>query len=210
MVETAEWVKSWVDRYGGWEAVRAFDAAANAAAPNDNFMSSKVAMRVDIFGYNSFLEFYRPRTNLDNDGDASNDPRTDWGVGLIPHADDAEPGTWSGGFSMSIPTGSPNAEAAWEFIKCATGAEGQSSWARDTQAQPTNVAAAQDPVLSGSPLWAVVDEALATSTGGAYLTEYPNYNEQLNQRWELVWSGDLTAQEALDEAQAAVLEQVGQ
>jgi multiple sugar transport system substrate-binding protein len=209
MVENVEWIQSWIERYGGWEAVQAFNAEANAAAPNDNFMSSKVAMRLDIFGYNSFLEFYRPRTNLDNDGDAGNDPRTDWGVALIP-GKDGPGGTWSGGFSMSIPTGSPNAEAAWEFMKCATGPEGQSSWARDTQAQPTNVTAAADPVLSGSPLWAIVDEALAVSTGGVFLQDYPNWVEQLNQRWELIWTGELTAQEALDEAQAAVAEQVGQ
>jgi multiple sugar transport system substrate-binding protein len=205
MIETAEWVRSWVDRYGGWEALQAFNASYNQAAPNDNFMSSRVAMRVDIFGYNSFLEFYRPFVELD-DGTR---PRMEWGISLIPHADDASPGTWSGGFSMSIPSGAPDQEAAWEFIKCATGPEGQASWARDTQAQPTNIAAAQDPVLSGHPLWGIVDEALATSTGGTYLPEYPNYNEQLNQRWELVWLGQLSAEEALSQAQEAVRQQVG-
>ncbi len=210
MVETTEWVKTWVDRYGGWDAVREFDAAANAAAPNDNFMSSKVAMRVDIFGYNSFLEFYRPRTNLDNDGDAGNDPRTEWGIALLPHNEGAETGTVSGGFSLSIPTGAANPDGAWEFIKCATGDEGQTSWARDTQAQPTNIAAASDPVLAGGPGWDIVDDALATSTGGVFVQDYPNWTEQLNQRWELIWTGDLTAQEALDEAQAAVADQVGQ
>ena len=210
MVETTEWVKSWVDRYGGWDAVREFDAAANAAAPNDNFMSSKVAMRVDIFGYNSFLEFYRPRTNLDNDGDAGNDPRTEWGIALLPANEGAETGTVSGGFSLSIPTGAANTEAAWEFIKCATGDEGQTSWARDTQAQPTNIAAASDPVLQGGPGWDIVDDALATSTGGVFVQDYPNWTEQLGQRWEQIWTGELTAQEALDEAQAAVAEQVGQ
>ena len=95
-------------------------------------------------------------------------------------------------------------------MKCATGPEGQSSWARDTQAQPTNITAAADPVLSGNPLWAIVDEALAVSTGGVFLQDYPNWVEQLNQRWELIWAGELAAQEALDEAQAAVAEQVGQ
>lgn len=201
MVETMEWVKKWVDRYGGWQAVQDFNAQFGAA-PNDNFMSGGVAMRVDIFGYNSSLEFYRPKTKLD-DGSTSN---TDWGIALLPGNPDT--GTWSGGFSLSIPNGAENAEAAWEFIKCATAAEGQASWARDTQAQPTNVIAAQDPILSALPLWAVVDDALSTSTGGVYVTKYPNYNEQLNQRLEAVWLGEMTAQEALDEAQQAVLDVV--
>jgi multiple sugar transport system substrate-binding protein len=174
MVETVEWIQSWVDRYGGWQKLQDFNAKFGAP-PNDNFMSNGIAM-----------------------------PRMDWGIGLLPHDEDAKGGTWSGGFSMSIPTGSDNAEAAWEFIKCATGAEGQSSWARDTQAQPTNIAAAEDPVLQSNPTWQVVDDALAVSTGGNSLPAYPNWSEQLGQRYERIWTGELTPQQALDEAQAAV------
>jgi multiple sugar transport system substrate-binding protein len=205
MVETVEWIQSWVDRYGGWQKLQDFNAKFGAP-PNDNFMSNGIAMRTDIFGYNSALEFYRPRADtaepLGEITDA--DPRMDWGIGLLPHDEDAKGGTWSGGFSMSIPTGSDNAEAAWEFIKCATGAEGQSSWARDTQAQPTNIAAAEDPVLQSNPTWQVVDDALAVSTGGNSLPAYPNWSEQLGQRYERIWTGELTPQQALDEAQAAV------
>jgi hypothetical protein len=43
-----------------------------------------------------------------------------------------------------------------------------------------------------------------------FVQDYPNWTEQLAQRWEQIWTGELTAQEALDEAQAAVAEQVGQ
>lgn len=207
MVETLDWIKQWVDRYGGWQALSDFNAQFGAP-PNDNFMANGIAMRVDIFGYNSALEFYRPRADVDNDGIDDEDPRMDWGIGLLPHDEDADPGTWSGGFSMSIPNGAANPEAAWEFIKCATGAEGQSSWARDTQAQPTNLAAANDPVLQSNPLWQVVDDALSVSTGGVYLSEYPNWSEQLIQRLESVWLGDVTSQEALDETQASVESEV--
>jgi multiple sugar transport system substrate-binding protein len=204
VLEVVEWIKGWVDRYGGYEAIQNFNATYNQAPPNDNFMSSRVAMRADIFGYNSALEFYRPSVPLD-DGTT---PRMDWGVALLPGNPDT--GTWSGGFAMSIPNGSPNADAAWEFIKCATSAEAQSSWARDTQAQPTNIEAAQDPVLNAHPLWPIVDQALSTSTGGVYVSQYPNWTEQLNQRWDLVWAGDLDPQQALDEAQEAVEAQIGQ
>lgn len=203
VLEVVEWIKSWVDRYGGWQAVQNFNAQFGAP-PNDNFMSGAVAMRADIFGYNSALEFYRPSVTLDDGTNA----RIDWGIALLPG--NPNTGTWSGGFAMSIPNGSPNADAAWEFIKCATSAEGQASWARDTQAQPTNIQAAQDPILNSHPLWGIVDEALASSTGGVYVSKYPNWIEQLNQRWDLVWSGELDPQTALDEAQAAVEAQIGQ
>jgi multiple sugar transport system substrate-binding protein len=197
MVEAVEWMKKWVDRYGGWEALQSFRNQFGAP-PNDIFMSSGVAMYVDIFGYNSQLQFYRPTVTLDN----GETPRMDWGISTLPY--NTQAGNSSGGFALSIPTGARNPEAAWEFIKCATGADAQSSWARDTQAQPTNLTAATDPVLLADPAWQVVDESLKTSTGGVYVAQYPNWSEQLTQRWEQVWLGNLTPQQALDEAQAAV------
>ena len=201
-VEAAEWIKRWVDRYGGWQALQDF-RAQYGAPPNDLFMSNGVAMFVDIFGYNSQLEFYRPRADTNGDFQVTgDDPRMEWGIATLPN--NAGPANWSGGFSLSIPTGAENPEAAWEFIKCMTGPEGQASWARDTQAQPTNLIAATDPVLLANPNWAVVDEALKTSTGGVYVPGYPNWNEQLDLVLEKVWTGELTAQEALDQAQAAV------
>lgn len=200
--ETLEWIKMWVDRYGGWQALKDYQAKFGAP-PNDLFMGNGVAMFVDIFGYNSQLEFYRPRADTNGDDQLTgDDPRMEWGIANLPY--NAAPANWSGGFSLSIPTGAENPDAAWEFIKCMTGPEGQASWARDTQAQPTNLIAAKDPVLLANPNWAVVDEALQTSTGGVYVPAYPNWNEQLDLVLEQVWSGELTPQEALDQAQAAV------
>jgi multiple sugar transport system substrate-binding protein len=198
MLETVEWIKKWVDRYGGWDEVQSFRSQFDQ--PDDLFMSSSVAMYADIFGYNSQLQFYRPQIKLDN----GQEERMEWGISLLPYND--KPGTWSGGFSMSIPTGAKNPAAAWEFIKCATASEGQVSWARDTQAQPTNLKAATDPSLLADPAWEVVDRALKTSTGGVYVSKYPNWIEQLNQRWEMVWRGDLTPAQMLDEAQQAVVD----
>lgn len=200
-VETMEWLKAWVDRYGGWQNLQNFKAQFGAP-PNDIFMGGGVAMMVDIFGYNSQLEFYRPKAKL---ADGST-PNMEWGIATLPY--NTTPADWSGGFSLSIPAGAENTEAAWEFIKCATGPEGQASWARDTQAQPTNLIAATDPVLLSNPLWAVVDQALQVSTGGVYVAKYPNWGEQLDQRYEKVWLGEMTAQEALDEAQQAVLDAI--
>jgi multiple sugar transport system substrate-binding protein len=201
-VEAMEWIKQWVDRYGGWQTLANF-RAAYGAPPNDLFMGGGVAMFTDIFGYNSQLEFYRPSVPLE---DGTN-PRMEWGIAPLPH--NGNPANWSGGFSLSIPAGAENPEAAWEFIKCMTSAEGQSSWARDTQAQPTNLEAARDPILLSNPLWAVVDESLQTSTGGVFVPEYPNWNEQLDQRYERVWLGEITPQQALDEAQEAVEQALG-
>lgn len=201
MVQTVEWIKTWVDRYGGWDRLQEFRNRFGSA-PNDLFMSSSLAMFVDIFGYNSQLQFYRPVVKLESGEETS----LDWGIALLPA--NTKSGTWSGGFAMSIPTGAKNAAAGWEFIKCATSSAAQVSWARDTQAQPTNLKAATDPSLLADPAWEVVDGALQTSTGGIYVTRYPNWNEQLSQRWEMVWRNRLTPAQMLNEAQRAVEEAI--
>jgi multiple sugar transport system substrate-binding protein len=197
MAGTVEWIKSWVDRYGGWDKIQEFRATFGAP-PNDAFMSGKVAILPDVAGYLSQLNFYRPRVTL---ADGST-PNIDVGVAPLPYGTTAA--SWSGGFSFSIPTGAENAEAGWEFIKCATGPVAQASWARDTYAIPSRVAAANDPVLMADPNWQFFVKAMDTSTSSVFVPEYPNYMEQFNQRAESVWRGDLTVEQALTEAQTAI------
>lgn len=197
-VETLEWVKMWVDRYGGWEALEEYRAAYNADPANDLFMSGKVAMLTDIYGYNSQLQFYRPNHILP-DGSSE---KLEWGVAMLPYNE--APANWSGGFSLSIPSGAPNPEASWELIKCMSAAEAQTSWARDTLAQPPHLDAVQDPVLLADPNWAIVDQALRVSSGGVFVSDYPRWSEQLDQVLPSFWTGELTAEEALDLAQQRV------
>jgi multiple sugar transport system substrate-binding protein len=195
--ETLNWAKSWVDRYGGWQTVQTFRAGFQSA-PNDAFMSGKVAMIADVNGYASQLNFYNPRYT-GNDGQAA---RLDWGVSDLPYKTDK--GSWSGGFALSIPKGADGADAAWEFIKCASGEKGAASWSRDTYAMSANKKAANDPALLGDPAWKFFLQAMEYSTGGVFLEKYPNWSEQLAQRYEKVWTGEMTSKQALEEAQAAV------
>jgi len=196
-IETMEFIKKWIDRYGGWQNVQNYKGQFGSA-PNDVFMSGGVAMLTDINGYTSQLDFFRPRvTNA-----AGEMENLDWGVSDLPYNTDKA--SWSGGMALSIPRGAKNPEAAWEFIKCATGPEAQASWSRDTYAMAANQAAAKDPVLLADPRWQFFVDAMSYTTGGTYLTEYPNYFEQINQRQEQVWRGEMTAQQALDEAQKAI------
>ncbi len=200
--ETLAWVKTWVDRYGGWQALQNFRAQFSAP-PNDIFMSGAVAMVVDVGGYHSILSFYRPAYEF-ADGTREN---MEWGISFIPY--NLEKADWSGGFALSIPRGAPNPEAAWEFIKCLAGPEAQMSWARDTYAIPTLRDAAFDPVLMADPNWAAIVENMEYSSGSDYVPEYPNWNEQLNPRLELVWVGDLEPAAALEEAQQAIDDVIG-
>jgi multiple sugar transport system substrate-binding protein len=196
-VETLDWIKQWVDRYGGWQKIQTFRSQF-AAPPQDEFMSGKVAMIADINGYSSALNFYRPKVPAAN-GETAN---LDWGVSDLPYK--KAKGSTSGGFALSIPTGAKNKDAAWEFIKCATGPQAQASWARDTYAMPANQSAAKDPVLLADPNWKLFVDAMSYSSGGNFLKSYPNWKEQLDQRFEKVWAGTLPAKQALDDAEKAI------
>ena len=197
VVETIEWIKKWVDRYGGWSNYQKFRGQFSSP-PNDAFMSGKVAMIADVNGYLSQLNFYRPQYTAP-DGKKAN---MDWGIGDIPYK--TKQANWSGGFAFSIPKGAKNAEAAWEFIKCATGEKGAESWSRDTYAMAANLAAANSPVLGADANWQFMLNAMKYSTGGNYLTKYPNYFEQVNNRLEDVWQGKTDPKAAMDAAQAAI------
>jgi multiple sugar transport system substrate-binding protein len=205
-VETVNWVKSWLDRYGGWQAHQNFRANFTAP-PNDEFMSGKVAMKVDINGYSSQINAFRPR--IPKPGGAEGETvEMQWGVAAIPY--NKTPGSTSGGFALSIPRGSPNVDAAWEFIKCATGPEAQTSWARDTYSMPARVAVANDPVLLADPNWQFFVDAMETSSSGVFVPNYPNWGQELGNRYEAIWTGETEVQAALDEAQEAVQFEIGQ
>lgn len=202
-VETLNWVKKWIDRYGGWESIQAFRAGFQSP-PNDAFMSGKVAMLVDVNGYASQLDFYNPQVTKAN----GTRTRLDWGVSDIPY--NKQKATYSGGFSFSIPRGAEGAEAAWEFIKCATGAVGSVSWSRDTYAMSANLEGANDPVLASDASWRFFLSAMEYSRAGTYVTAYPNWEEQLNQRYERLWKNEITAAQLLQEAEQAVKDEIGQ
>ncbi len=203
-VETLAWYKKWVDRYGGWESIEAFRAGFQPA-PNDAFMSGKVAMIVDVNGYASQLNYFNPQVEK---GDGSGRTRLDWGVSDIPY--NKQKASFSGGFSFSIPRGADGAEAAWEFIKCATGKEGAASWSRDTYAMAANIEAAQDPVLVSDPTWKFFLSAMEYSRSGTYHEAYPSWGEQLSQRYERLWKGEITPEQLLQEAEQGIKDEIGQ
>ncbi len=195
--ETLDWIKGWIDRYGGWNAIQRYRGQF-LQPPNDAFMSGKVAMLTDINGYTSQLNFHRPKVTA---ADGSTAP-LEWGVTHLPYK--KERGSWSGGFALSIPRGARHPEAAWEFIKCATAPEAQASWAQDTYSLPANQEAASDPVLHADPTWQLFVDAMEYTNGSVFVSKYPLWLEQLDMRYEAIWRGEVTPVRALEEAQQII------
>ena len=204
VAETLAWIKKWYDRYGGYDAVQKFRGTFGAP-PNDAFMSGKVAMILEINGYSAVLNFYDPRIKIKDKEGKEQNQRIDVGLGDPPYsASYGKPASWSGGFALSIPRGAKNAAGAWEFIKCATGPEGAASWSRDTSAMSANIIAAQDPSLMGDPRWRFFLNAMKYSQGREVIPKYPNFGEQVDQRTEKLYKGDLDPKQALADAQQAI------
>jgi len=200
MVETFTWMKKWIDRYGGWSEYQKF-VGSFTSAPNDAFMSGKVAMTVDINGYASQLKFYNPQVPTGAEGKKAT---LDWSV-TNPPTNGTQTST-SGGFALSIPNGSKNADAAWEFIKCATGPVAQASWARDTLAMPANMKAASDPAMMAENNWKFMVEAMKISQplGGPFVKSYANFGQEVDKRQADMWAGKTEIKAALDDAQKAI------
>ncbi len=199
MVETMQWMKKWIDRYGGWDAMQKM-IGSFTSPPNDAFMSGKVAMVIDINGYASQLKFYNPKVP----GPDGKPTTLDYGITYPPN--NGTQTSTSGGFALSIPRGAPNPDASWEFIKCATGPAAQVSWARDTYAMPGNQKAASDPILMADPAWKFMVDAMKVSQplGGPYVPAYANFGEQVDKRQADMLSGKVDIKTGLDQAQQAI------
>jgi multiple sugar transport system substrate-binding protein len=200
-VGALEWMKTWADRYGfdNWTALQ----STFGSGTQDGFMSGQVATRVDVQGYTAVLGYFNPQFKNQADENLG------YGVAKLPAPAGKEPGALSGGFALAIPRGAKNVDPAWEFIKYMTFV-GQQSWARDTYAMPTiQEMATTDPVLQASPNWALFVEAMGYGRAATYNPYYPAMMSDLIPNAQTAaMSGDMTPQEALDDAQAKAEEEV--
>lgn len=132
--EALDYMKQGYSVIGGYERFDAFQSGA-LGNENDQFIAGKIAMKVDGDWILDGLSQYGPTLDL--------------GVAPPPVPDDrffhrgrfsSEKQTyvtWSGGFSLAIPTGAQHVDDAWNFIKwytskdaCLLFAREQSSWER--------------------------------------------------------------------------------
>lgn len=193
-VAALAWMKTWADRYG----VSNFNAFKGSFGQGnqDEFMSGKVAMKVDIQGYVSQLNFYNPKFLTKDKKDLG------YGVTSIPPAPGHKPASFSGGFAITNPRGSKNHEQAWEFAKYLAFI-GQASWARDTYAMPTvEQIAKTDPALNADPNWKFFVQAMGYGRPGVYNPYYPTMmGDLVSPAFDDMNAHNKTPQQELDDAQ---------
>jgi multiple sugar transport system substrate-binding protein len=190
VVEAAAWYKQWVDHYGK-ENLDVFASGFGSGA-QDPFVSGQTAMIVQTQAFIGTLQTYAPDLN--------------WGAALIPYG--RTPASWGAGFDLEIPSGASNPDGAWEFIKYLTSKDVQVTWAKASGWMPSRVEAATDPALEDVPGWDVVLESMETTKSRRFVLEAPTWYGFVTTAFQEVWDGAKTPEEALDDAQAAVEQEV--
>ncbi len=141
---------------------------------------------------------------------------TNWGIVKYPHADGVEPGsTLSTITALSIPTSAPNKDAAWDFVKFVSGAEGA-----EVMASTGNIPAMTNKTIvdiiasmDGFPTDDASKEALITSH--TYLEMPANDKSSeietvLNEQHDLIMNEEVSVDDAIaamNEGVQAVLAQ---
>jgi multiple sugar transport system substrate-binding protein len=109
IVQALQWEQDWANKYNA-KTITSF-ANSTGANAEDPFVTGQIAMKVDVTGAVQGIQMYKPNLN--------------YGVAPIPTPTGTNSQTWSGGFSLVIPKGAKNADAAWKFAKFMGSPKGQ-------------------------------------------------------------------------------------
>jgi multiple sugar transport system substrate-binding protein len=146
-------------------------------------------------------------------GDASSKTTKTVNFGLVPKGPKGRfPGIAV--HALGIPAGSKNKDAAWAFIQWALGkqisrravAAGYGSPTRQSDIESSEFRKSQ--VINGHDLAKLSLDSIDLASKGGYMkyrtvSVYPQVDQQLNKAIELIASGQLTAKQAFQQAQAA-------
>lgn len=201
MQETATWIKSWLDRYGGFSVDQAI-AAHSSGGQADNPMTKKnTVFHVDTPTNQAVWEFYDLRFYTK----AGKRIYPFYGAALVPYNTGGSPSNLTGGFDLSMPRKKASAgqrDATWEFMKFMS-LVGQKYFAEKVTAVPSVLSMAKnDPILKGTANWSTFLKGMAhghpsiQTKDPAFPTDVLG-TDVLNP----MWRGDKSVKDTLDSAQ---------
>jgi multiple sugar transport system substrate-binding protein len=120
-----------IDRYGGYEKVSAFASSFTPGQNQDAFTIGKVAMQVDGDWKIQNLKKYSPDVK--------------YGVSPLPLPPNGHVTNYAGGFSLTLPKGTKQPDAGWQFISWFDSKETLLPFCVDDFVIPTVKAIANDP-----------------------------------------------------------------
>ena len=180
--------------YYGKKELDSFSAEFGSGMTNP-FVAGKVAMWV-----NTPTEFTKVRDFA---------PEKNYGVAMMPALKEGgEHYSWGGGFSVEIPYGAKDVAGSWEFAKFITSKESQVYWASQVYDTVANIEASQDPSLMEIPVFEAALEAMPATVVTLDRLTAPGASDIVLPYLDEIILGNKTPQEALDEAQAQVVQLV--
>jgi len=135
-------------------------------------------------------------------------PDVNYGVTYIPAAEEGgESVTWAGGWSMVMPQGAKEPEAAFEFMKYIAGEPGQRVYTEETQHLPTVSSLLEDEsIFSKDHLF--FKDLLTTARSRPPLPVGALYWDELTTAWEKVYLNQEEPLAALEQVAARVQPQL--
>jgi multiple sugar transport system substrate-binding protein len=134
-----------------------------------------------------------------------------WRVATHPY--NKQPGSYLGGTGLAIPTGSTQQEAAWEFIQYAMELENQIGVYTLAGAAPALKSAlsspevnVEDPYFGGQKAFSVFLQTMETAIPFPYVDDWSAIDEAFTNAMQQIALGELSVQEALDQAAATAQE----
>lgn len=198
VVRAFQWVYDYAAEKGP-QQVQAFRQAFTRPdlPPQQNpFISGQLGMIITGDWQISSMERYAPDLN--------------YGITYMPTAEEGgESVTWAGGWSMVMPQGAKEPEAAFEFMKYIAGEPGQTVYSRDTQHMPTVTSLQEDADLFDER-HQFFSELLPTAMNRPPLPVGALYWDELTDAWEKTYLNQQEPQAALEQVASRVQPQLDQ
>jgi multiple sugar transport system substrate-binding protein len=132
-------------------------------------------------------------------------PDLDYGITFIPVPNEGdEPSTWAGGWSMAMPQGAKEPEAAYQFMQWMAGEPGQRIYTKDSSHLPTYEALLEDASLFDERHLFFSEQLLPIAKNRPPLPVGAKYWDELTNAWQSVYLNEEEPEAAL----AAVKERV--
>jgi len=193
IVEALDWTIKFEQLYGGPQIVNtAISGYGNKEM--DPFIMGRLSMKIDGDYQVRYIEKYGPNI--------------EYRVAPPPAPKGRKTLTWSGGFAYAIPRGVKNPDISWKFVKFITSKEAQLKYTKICQGIPSLIEVTKEPFYTNNPKYKVFIDLMKVSRYrpvtpvGSYL-----WNE-LEKSVEYVRAGSKTAQQALNEAQEKVTQEL--
>jgi multiple sugar transport system substrate-binding protein len=213
-VATGDWIKFWVDRYGGETGYNALNAQSQPGL--DMFSSGLQVMHMDQPTYQDFtlvqhgVNFGIPS----NSNSKISKIFPYWNVAYLPVGPSGKhPYSFSGGFAIGVPRkkqrSSAGTAAAWEFTKFMS-LVGQLTFERYAGNIPTVISMAHDSFLTSKSHWSTFIAALKYGHAGDADQYDPLYPDDVlitgaPAAQNLIVQGKASPKDALDQAQKQAL-----